>query len=41
MLSFLLGLIVGGTIGVLFMAIFQFSRKCEEYEDTVTDEIID
>ena len=32
MLSFLLGLFVGGIVGVLVMAIFQFSKSCEEDE---------
>lgn len=38
MLSFLLGLVIGGIIGVLFMALFQFSKKCEEYDEEASDD---
>jgi len=35
MLSFILGLVIGGTIGVVFMALFQINNGHKEHRDDI------
>lgn len=38
MIGFLIGLLLGGLCGVMFMALFQIGRSCENKSETeVTD----